>query len=225
MLKAIVSSLLVFLIPTITLAATIHGVDVPNECLSSLQVKKVSITNTSSSPSLNFLKGYTCERLELLRTGLFVNEIAKKTEAEIKAKLDSLPSLSEHIKKDIEKIEADIAGSRKISSDVIKDILKDTTWTGIGIVEAVLACGNPASKNGCAGASIAVIDGIYETASSISNGVDWLNKQKSLKDQLKKANEELKKARDISASEIKRGAKQATIDFVNICQIIKSNCK
>jgi hypothetical protein len=230
MLKAIVSSLLVFLIPTITLAATIHGVDVPNECLASLNVKPNSfISNFSGFSSWRPLEGYRCDAVETVRAKLFIEGIARP-DSEIKFAIQGVQLLINELDQKRIEVEKDIADSRP-SSDAAGDILSNLIWAKVGIVQTVIGCfgGGPI---GCGISAIASGAGIVSTSDAIVKGNDAIANTKKLKDRLKETNDKLKKAKsdlglleNLSSAKIKEGAARATKDFVEMCRLVKLNCK
>ncbi len=79
---------------------------------------------------------------------------------------------------------------------------------------------------------VALLYDIKSTRDAISEGQDLINNAKKLKERLKANIDKIKKAQNeivflkkISSDEIEKGAKQATKDFVEMCQLIKLNCK
>ena len=226
MLKIILSVSFLLFIPAVTSAATIHGVDVPNECLASLAVKpNALITNLSGFALWKSLEGERCETVELTREKLFVQGIAQPDDV-IRLMTSGVQSWINELEQKKSEVERDLANAQG-STEVAGDIINSAIGAKVGTVSAILGCAG--SGWGCAIGAISAMSGIFSVSKDISKGVDWTNNMKILRNRLKETIDKLAVARteleNLPKDEIKERAKRATESFVEMCQLVKSNCK
>lgn len=218
MLKIIFLISILLFIPAIASAVTIHGVNVPNECLASISVKEnAQIKNLSGFPLWRSFEGKTCKDVELIRGELFIKGLASKSDNDIKDSIDKIPSLVKALEEAKEK-----------SWEATQDIVGGVIWSQVSVITSILGCVGSGGTL-CAIGAVSATQTIHSTIQAISEGADINNNMRQIRNTLQKTADKLEAGQSelesLSINEVKKRAKIVTEELVDMCRLVQSNCK